>query len=346
MGHCVGDGSYDFGEGSEAVFSLRDQKNQPHVTVELSGLELEQAQCRGNTAPPPRFEPLIERLRAVVGARLEILEDPMAEVTDGVHLNDSATWQEIHVANGVLHRVGGPARIGAMSAEYWIDGKQTDTRFIVPSLAEEEWDDAAGLQHRDGGPARIAYSRAFPNGVPEWWQHGHRKEEDGSPWVEPRHFEKGHVYLKGDAPQIVVVSHTAKTPDDAYSLPMDGRLERNGKILREFGCTEYEFDSQTGASAFTLDTGKASYSFKNDGHGGISLSVVKNDPFYTFLMPERIPWRLDQQPELSLRPLLQQREDYLDHVRWRGRAFFSRNELTDRPTRNGRPDGNLSIQGV
>ena len=54
MGHCVGSGGYDGLAGCfgpDGIYSLRDAKGRPHVTVEVSGDTVRQAQGRGNTAP-------------------------------------------------------------------------------------------------------------------------------------------------------------------------------------------------------------------------------------------------------------------------------------------------------
>jgi hypothetical protein len=56
MGHCVGGGGYAVGPGSETrIFSLRDTKNEPHVTIETKSGEIRQVKGKQNQPPVPRY---------------------------------------------------------------------------------------------------------------------------------------------------------------------------------------------------------------------------------------------------------------------------------------------------
>lgn len=58
MGHCVGGGSYTVGpDGSYRIFSLRDSKNIPHVTVSMrKGGALDQVKGKQNAAPVAKYQ--------------------------------------------------------------------------------------------------------------------------------------------------------------------------------------------------------------------------------------------------------------------------------------------------
>jgi len=81
MGHCVGGYSRDVAEGRTEIYSLRDTKNQPHVTIEMNtyelpkkettydfsgvtdkkyGIEIIQIQGKGNDEPIPEYKEMIK----------------------------------------------------------------------------------------------------------------------------------------------------------------------------------------------------------------------------------------------------------------------------------------------
>ncbi|MBN8984428.1 MAG: hypothetical protein J0H32_08150, partial [Rhizobiales bacterium] len=126
MGNCVGGGYYDGLAPNAGVFSLRDPDGEPHVTAELDGLNVEQAECRGGANVSEKFRPLVDRMAAVIGVRLTIHNDPTIIVSDGVHTIDSVAAGDpttYYVADGVLHRDGGPALIRPLFVEYYERGK-------------------------------------------------------------------------------------------------------------------------------------------------------------------------------------------------------------------------------
>ncbi|MBQ8870041.1 MAG: PcfJ domain-containing protein [Alphaproteobacteria bacterium] len=56
MCHCVGDGEYDDNDGQKIdIFSLRDEKGHPHVTLELRNGVLKQCKAYGNKKPKEEY---------------------------------------------------------------------------------------------------------------------------------------------------------------------------------------------------------------------------------------------------------------------------------------------------
>lgn len=64
MGHCVGDYCDDVGSGGSKVYSLRDEKGQPHVTVEV--------EPRGSTVAKDEDGNIVEGLDASLGRIIQI----------------------------------------------------------------------------------------------------------------------------------------------------------------------------------------------------------------------------------------------------------------------------------
>jgi len=64
MGHCIGKGAYDekITAGSHRYYSLYDNKNKPHVTLEIQNNTCQLVQCFGkeNTAPIEKYLPYIQ----------------------------------------------------------------------------------------------------------------------------------------------------------------------------------------------------------------------------------------------------------------------------------------------
>lgn len=59
MGHCVGKGSYDKGvkDGSIKIYSIRDERGEPHATFEVRGNEVYQAKGKQNKALVRKYVP-------------------------------------------------------------------------------------------------------------------------------------------------------------------------------------------------------------------------------------------------------------------------------------------------
>ena len=62
MGHCVGGYCEYVDRGSTTIFSLRDKKNEPHVTIEVQGEEqIVQIKGKGNDTPVEKYRPMIRQ---------------------------------------------------------------------------------------------------------------------------------------------------------------------------------------------------------------------------------------------------------------------------------------------
>lgn len=93
MQHCVGDGAYDqmLPDPSVRLLSLRDHKNEPHVTVEMNILKNTLAQVWGkaNTIPKPEYTELMRPffLRHGYWEKRENSMDPfLFDPNGGVHV--------------------------------------------------------------------------------------------------------------------------------------------------------------------------------------------------------------------------------------------------------------------
>lgn len=62
MGHCVGKGGYDIGvkEGTTKIYSIRDERGEPHCTIEVCGDDIEQIKGKQNKAPIRKYVPAIK----------------------------------------------------------------------------------------------------------------------------------------------------------------------------------------------------------------------------------------------------------------------------------------------
>lgn len=60
MGHCVGGGGY-YNRLSDdyQILSVRDEKNEPHATIELDGIKLKQIKGKQNKTPIDKYVPII-----------------------------------------------------------------------------------------------------------------------------------------------------------------------------------------------------------------------------------------------------------------------------------------------
>ncbi|MCQ2598894.1 MAG: PcfJ domain-containing protein, partial [Alphaproteobacteria bacterium] len=63
MGHCVGDGGYDEGvkKGTTQIYSLRDENEEAHATLEVKAGKVYQCKGKGNKAPIAKYVPYIQK---------------------------------------------------------------------------------------------------------------------------------------------------------------------------------------------------------------------------------------------------------------------------------------------
>ena len=62
MGHCVGKGGYDQGvkDGSLQIYSIRDERGEPHVTFEVRDGVIQQCKGKQNKAPVAKYMPAVQ----------------------------------------------------------------------------------------------------------------------------------------------------------------------------------------------------------------------------------------------------------------------------------------------
>lgn len=192
MGHCVGSGGYESLINIEGIFSLRDGKGIPHVTLHLNGMEKRQAVTKGNKEIPDRYTATVDRATAVLGVRLFFKEDPAHALSDGRHSSDDVI---IYLKDQRLHRADGPAMETARVSWWFRDGvlHREDGPAEITEWASRWYFD--GKLHRDGGPA-IEYS----NGHLQWYKNGKLLRSDGPAeefsngfgrwWLNGKHFSE------------------------------------------------------------------------------------------------------------------------------------------------------------
>ena len=61
MGHCVGQGEYDYGvkKGSTKIYSIRDEHGEPHVTLEVRKSQVHQIKGKQDKAPVRKYVPSV-----------------------------------------------------------------------------------------------------------------------------------------------------------------------------------------------------------------------------------------------------------------------------------------------
>ena len=62
MGHCVGSGGYDNGvaDGTTQIYSIRDERGEPHVTFEVRGNSIKQVKGKQNKCPVAKYMPAVQ----------------------------------------------------------------------------------------------------------------------------------------------------------------------------------------------------------------------------------------------------------------------------------------------
>ena len=62
MGHCVGSGGYDRGisDGTIEIYSIRDERGEPHVTLEMRNNALHQCKGKQNKRPIAKYLPAVQ----------------------------------------------------------------------------------------------------------------------------------------------------------------------------------------------------------------------------------------------------------------------------------------------
>ena len=62
MGHCVGSGGYDKGvaDSTTQIYSIRDERGEPHVTFEVRGNSIQQVKGKQNKRPVAKYMPAVQ----------------------------------------------------------------------------------------------------------------------------------------------------------------------------------------------------------------------------------------------------------------------------------------------
>ena len=75
MGHCVGKGGYDAGvkNGLIKIYSIRDERGEPHATLEVRGNEVHQVKGKQNKSPIRKYIPAIKHF--IETQKLDVIHD-------------------------------------------------------------------------------------------------------------------------------------------------------------------------------------------------------------------------------------------------------------------------------
>lgn len=112
MRHCVGDADYARNPPQEAIFSLRDADDVPHVTLHVDGANCPLLWCQGavskaNAVPPARYRPLIDDAVRTLAPRLLVNGDPTLPPADGWHEVKDVAY--VHIDGGRIRHDTHPA---------------------------------------------------------------------------------------------------------------------------------------------------------------------------------------------------------------------------------------------
>ena len=75
MGHCVGKGSYDadVASGRTKIYSIRDERGEPHVTLEVRGTGVHQIRGKQNKAPVRKYVPAV--VKFIESQKFDVVND-------------------------------------------------------------------------------------------------------------------------------------------------------------------------------------------------------------------------------------------------------------------------------
>ena len=145
MGNCVGGYGQSVAEGKTSIFSLRDPKNQPHVTMEINlykreedpvgiekGMEVIQIQGKGNDEPIPEYKAMIKQWFDNLRQQkytLDYQEDNYENISIR-ELEDSLSERDDYGFNRTFSGIGGDAETyyknledayqEGISGSYWV----------------------------------------------------------------------------------------------------------------------------------------------------------------------------------------------------------------------------------
>jgi len=198
MGHCAHDGRGD-------LFSLRDKKHMPHVTMtwDKKGNKIHQIKGKGNKIPIEKYHPyIIEFFRKTKADLWDAMLDDSSlglkinqlvptKTTRSVDEHDVITY----TLRGILHRTNGPARVTPNGTkEYYLNGRLHRSGGPAYISATKRMWAKNGELHRTNGPARIIYSKTGEIESKTWYIDGYEHREDGPAHIDKRPESAHHIY--------------------------------------------------------------------------------------------------------------------------------------------------------
>lgn len=96
MDHCAGD-AYDIDTTGQSMFSLRDEKFMPHITMAINNKKIDQIKGHGNSAPAEKYKkPLIEFIKNLMSKGYKVVADGegigMEEYRGVFYFTDDEKW--------------------------------------------------------------------------------------------------------------------------------------------------------------------------------------------------------------------------------------------------------------
>ena len=183
MQHCVGEGGYTSAvrSGRTKIYSLRDPRNEPHVTIEVTKKEVEQIKGKQNDAPVEKYRPYVKTfLQAlklpVAGGKMDLRRCGLAQRGEGEIDTLKTSQAVLPLANGMR------AEIKTIEDEVSLKVLQGNSTVAACGVSES------------GQPYHLFLDRVFhlPLAVtqsivealnaadaPVWWYHGGGYETAG-----------------------------------------------------------------------------------------------------------------------------------------------------------------------
>lgn len=126
MRHCLDEEMFDrFQRRGSRALSLRDQRNRPRVTLEISEGDIIQARGRANTRPKERYVAAIDELRKATGLRwrFELKADERYERAGSFFTDIHSTGLPVEVPGSLVIRERGA--LSCPLGRKWVEGDLT-----------------------------------------------------------------------------------------------------------------------------------------------------------------------------------------------------------------------------
>ena len=204
MGHCVGGYSRDIAEGRSNIFSLRDPKNEPHVTIETeiyykdknqpnpkdAGIAVKQIQGKQNAEPIPEYKAMIKEWfdhLKTIGYEFDPMDDGYGEKVTVRDLGDYNQFDDYGLTTNISG-IGGDAETYYQNildshsegdaGSYWYRGVAEKCIDNVINYADQhnELDELEAAltgfettvtNRKTGKPVKTW--KSFSGDVDEWW---------------------------------------------------------------------------------------------------------------------------------------------------------------------------------